>query len=59
MTIAEFVPEMEQSEALKNQLQGKVPEGSFLCDRIAFIVPGRAGSQPAQASECSQPGGQP
>ena len=39
MTIAEFIPDMEKSETLKNQLQGKVPEGSFLCDKLVLIVP--------------------
>ena len=39
MTIAEFVPDMETSEALREQLQGNLPEGSFLCDTLTFTIP--------------------
>ena len=39
LTVAEFLPDMATSEALKEQLQGKAPEGSFLCDRLTFVVP--------------------
>lgn len=38
MTIAEFLSDMETSEALRKQLQGNVPEGSFLCDRLTLII---------------------
>ena len=41
MTIAEFLPDIEASERLREELQGKVPEGSFLCDRLEYIVPNR------------------
>ncbi len=39
MTIAEFIPDMEESEELKNHLQAKVPEGSFLCDKLQLMIP--------------------
>jgi hypothetical protein len=39
MTIAEYLPDMPASEALLDSLQGKVPEGAFLCDHLTLIVP--------------------
>ena len=39
MTIAEFVPDMQASEALRERLQGNVPEGSFPCDKLTLIIP--------------------
>jgi hypothetical protein len=39
MTIAEFLPDIEASERLREELQGNVPEGTFLCDRLEYIVP--------------------
>jgi len=33
------VADMATSEALREKLQGTVPEGSFLCDKLTFIVP--------------------
>ena len=39
LTIAEFLPDMARSEELKNQLQGKVPEGFFMCDKLDLIIP--------------------
>jgi 2'-5' RNA ligase len=39
MTIAEFLPDMAASEELRDRLEGKVPEGSFLCDRLSLMVP--------------------
>lgn len=38
MTIAEFIS-IENSLKLRAQLQDSAPRGSFLCDRLAFIVP--------------------
>jgi hypothetical protein len=42
MTIAESVPDMAASEALRERLQGKVPEGTFLCEHLTLIVPDAA-----------------
>ena len=39
MTIAELVPNMVESERLRAELQGHVPEGRFPCDRLEYIVP--------------------
>lgn len=39
MTIAEFLPDMAESNRLMAELQGHVPVGTFLCDRLAYIVP--------------------
>jgi len=38
MTIAEFIS-IEESLNICAQLQDSAPHGSFLCDRLAFIVP--------------------
>ena len=38
MTIAEFIS-IEDSLRLCAQLQDSAPRGSFLCDRVEFIVP--------------------
>lgn len=38
MTIAEFIT-IEDSLRLRTQLQDSAPSGSFLCDRLEFIVP--------------------
>jgi len=38
MTIAEFLS-IEDSLILCNQLQGTEPRGSFICDRLSFVVP--------------------
>jgi 2'-5' RNA ligase len=42
MTIAEFVPDIAASEALREQLQGIAPEGTFLCNHLTLIVPDAA-----------------
>ena len=38
MTIAEFIS-IQESLKLCDQLQDTAPKGSFLCDRLEFIVP--------------------
>lgn len=38
MTLAEFVT-IEESWRIINELKGSAPRGSFLCDRLEFIVP--------------------
>ena len=38
MTIAEFIS-IDESLALCTQLQNSAPSGSFLCDKLEFIVP--------------------
>lgn len=38
MTIAEFLS-IEDSLMLCDQLQGTAPSGSFICDRLSFVVP--------------------
>jgi hypothetical protein len=38
MTIAEFIS-IEESLRLCEQLQDSAPSGSFLCDRLEFVVP--------------------
>ena len=38
MTIAEFIT-IEETEKFMQQLQGKVPEGTFQCNTIEFAVP--------------------
>jgi 2'-5' RNA ligase len=38
MTIAEFVT-IEESWRIKDEIKGIAPSGSFLCDRLEFIVP--------------------
>ena len=38
MTIAEFIT-LERTDELLRTLQGQVPEGSFLCDSIEWVVP--------------------
>ncbi|MDE2889478.1 MAG: 2'-5' RNA ligase family protein [Gemmatimonadota bacterium] len=41
MTIAEFIS-IEESLQLRARLQDTAPTGSFLCDRLAFMVPGES-----------------
>ena len=38
MTIAEFIT-IDDSLKLCSELQATAPRGSFLCDRLEFIVP--------------------
>ena len=38
MTIAEFIS-ISESLKLCDQLQDTAPKGSFICDRLEFIVP--------------------
>lgn len=38
MTIAEFIT-VERTSELLDELQGRVPEGSFRCDSVAYAVP--------------------
>ena len=38
MTIAEFIS-IQESLELCDQLQDTAPKGSFICDRLEFIVP--------------------
>jgi hypothetical protein len=38
MTIAEFVT-IEESFRIVEEIRGTAPRGSFLCDRLEFIVP--------------------
>ena len=38
MTIAEFIS-IEDGLILRDQLKDSVPQGSFVCDRLVFIVP--------------------
>ncbi|MEZ4773578.1 MAG: 2'-5' RNA ligase family protein [Bacteroidia bacterium] len=38
MTIAEFIS-VETTASLLKELEGKTPEGTFLCDSLVFIVP--------------------
>jgi hypothetical protein len=38
MTIAEFIT-IEESQSICEELQLTAPSGSFLCDRLSFIVP--------------------
>ena len=38
MTIAEFIS-LEITAELLHQLSGKVPEGTFRCDSVAYAVP--------------------
>lgn len=38
LTVAEFIS-LERTEELLHELAGKVPEGSFRCDRIEYAVP--------------------
>jgi hypothetical protein len=38
MTIAEFVS-IEESWRIMEEIKGTAPSGSFLCDRLEFIVP--------------------
>ena len=38
MTIAEFIT-IDDSPKLCSELQATAPSGSFLCDRLEFIVP--------------------
>ena len=38
MTIAEFIS-LERTAELLHQLSGKVPEGTFRCDSVAYAVP--------------------
>lgn len=40
MTIAEFIT-LERSNELLEELSGKVPEGTFLCNSIEFAVPNK------------------
>jgi 2'-5' RNA ligase len=39
ITIAEFGLTFEESEELRKELTGNVPEGNFLCDSIVYAVP--------------------
>ena len=38
MTVAEFVS-IEESWRIKEEIEGTAPSGSFLCDRLEYIVP--------------------